>query len=105
VDPRAAGLAPSRGVVPGVVQVPAEGSPIVLLADAQTVGGYAVAGVVASVDLPILGQLRPGATVRFVATTIAEAGAARRAARAALAEATRLMARVEDWHAVAGDMA
>jgi allophanate hydrolase subunit 2 len=105
VDARAAGGLLSRGVIPGAVQVPLGGSPIVLLADAQTVGGYPVAGVVPAADLPILAQLRPGATVRFAATTIADAQAARRAQRASLLEAARLLAATEDWHAIAEGMA
>src|SRR6185295_15803344 len=98
---RAAGAMLSRGVIPGAVQVPSGGSPIVLLVDAQTVGGYPVAGVVPEADAPILAQLRPGATLRFVPTSIADALAARRAQRAALAEVARLLAATEDWHAIA----
>lgn len=105
VDARTAGAMLSRGVIPGAIQVPPGGSPIVLLADAQTVGGYPVAGVVPAADLPILAQLRPGASLRFAATTIDDALAARRAQRAALAEAARLLAATEDWHAIAEGMA
>ncbi len=49
----------------GAVQVPENGEPIVLMADHPTTGGYPVIGCVASVDLPTLGQLRPGDLVRF----------------------------------------
>jgi 5-oxoprolinase (ATP-hydrolysing) subunit C len=63
----------SHGVVPGVVQVPASGQPIVLLADAQTTGGYPVMAVVIRADLWKLAQLRLGAALRFVACTPAEA--------------------------------
>jgi len=55
----------SRGVLPGAVQVPAGGRPIVLGADCQTTGGYPVIAHVASVDLPLLAQIRPGDMVRF----------------------------------------
>ena len=55
----------SEAVPDGAVQVPADGQPIVLLADRRTVGGYAKIATVATVDLPKLGQLRPGDTVRF----------------------------------------
>jgi len=55
----------SRGVLPGTVQVPAGGQPIVLGADCQTTGGYPVIAHVAAVDLPLLAQLRPGDRVRF----------------------------------------
>jgi antagonist of KipI len=105
VDARSAGVLLSRGVIPGAVQVPLGGSPIVLLADAQTVGGYPVAGVVPAADQPILAQLRPGATLRFAATSLADALLARRAQRASLVEAARLLAATEDWHAIAEGMA
>lgn len=49
----------------GAVQLPPDGRPIVLLAEHQTTGGYPVVAHVASVDLPRLGQLRPGSRVRF----------------------------------------
>lgn len=55
----------SRGVLPGTVQVPAGGQPIVLGADCQTTGGYPVIAHVAAVDLPLLAQIRPGDRVRF----------------------------------------
>lgn len=57
----------SAAVAPGVVQLPPDGQPIVLLADAQTVGGYPRLGHVIAADLPRLAQLRPGDTVRFQA--------------------------------------
>ncbi len=55
----------SSAVVPGTIQVPSDGKPILLLADAQTTGGYRRLGCVISQDLPLAGQLRPGARVRF----------------------------------------
>lgn len=55
----------STAVAPGTVQVPPDGQPIVLLADAQTLGGYPQIAHVASVDLPLVAQLRPGDTVQF----------------------------------------
>ena len=63
----------SEGVATGAVQVPPDGQPIVLLADRQTVGGYPKIAVVASVDLPLLAQLRAGDTVGFTEVSIAEA--------------------------------
>lgn len=63
----------SEPVAVGTVQLPPDGQPIVLLADAQTVGGYARLGHVASCDLPRLAQLRPGANLRFSAIAAAEA--------------------------------
>jgi biotin-dependent carboxylase-like uncharacterized protein len=56
---------PSEGVVLGAVQVPANGEPLVFLADHPTTGGYPVIAVVAEADLPVLAQARPGARIRF----------------------------------------
>ena len=50
----------SEGVATGTVQVPPDGQPIVLLADRQTIGGYPKIATVATVDLPLLAQARPG---------------------------------------------
>ncbi|RKN46504.1 biotin-dependent carboxyltransferase [Micromonospora endolithica] len=62
--PRAvAGELPSEGIVLGAVQVPADGQPLVFLADHPTTGGYPVIGVVD--DVTPLAQARPGTTVRF----------------------------------------
>jgi len=77
----------SDGIGPGAIQVPGAGLPIVLLADRQTVGGYSKIATVASVDLPRLGRLLPGRTVRFVAIAVAEAEALRREQEARLARA------------------
>jgi KipI family sensor histidine kinase inhibitor len=63
----------SGPVAPGTVQVPPDGQPIVLLADAQTIGGYPQLCHVISVDLPLVAQLRPGDTLRFECVTLAEA--------------------------------
>lgn len=67
---QAAGDLLSLPIVPGTVQVPPDGLPIVLLADAQTIGGYPQLAHVIAVDLPIVAQLRPGDSVRFVLVTI-----------------------------------
>ena len=55
----------SDAVAMGAVQVPADGQPIVLMADRQTTGGYAKIANVISVDLPKVAQLPPGGTVSF----------------------------------------
>lgn len=65
----------SAAVAPGTIQVPPDGHPIVLLADAQTLGGYPRIAHVIGVDLPLLAQLAPGDGVRFVGTSLAEAHA------------------------------
>jgi len=74
----------SEGVVPGAVQVPGAGQPIVLGVDAQTIGGYAKIAAVISADLPRLAHARPGSVLRFRAVTREEALAARREQAAAL---------------------
>jgi biotin-dependent carboxylase-like uncharacterized protein len=56
---------PSEGLVAGALQVPADGQPVLLLADHPTTGGYPVAAVVVDEDLPRAAQLRPGDRVRF----------------------------------------
>lgn len=56
----------SEPVTTGTVQVPPDGSPIVLLADRQTLGGYPKLATVIAVDLPLVAQLRPGDHLRFV---------------------------------------
>jgi KipI family sensor histidine kinase inhibitor len=63
----------SAAVVPGTVQLPPDGQPIILLADAQTIGGYDVAGHVITADLRLAAQLRPGDRVTFTAVTLATA--------------------------------
>jgi antagonist of KipI len=60
-------------LVPGTIQVPPDGQPIVLMADAQTIGGYPQIAHVVSVDLPLVAQLRPGDTLRFREITLEEA--------------------------------
>jgi len=60
-----AGELPSEGLVLGAVQVPADGQPLVFLADHPTTGGYPVIGVVHPADVPLLAQARPGASVVF----------------------------------------
>jgi allophanate hydrolase subunit 2 len=64
----------SDGIPPGAVQVPESGKPIILLADRQTVGGYAKPWVVISADLPKLAQARPGTKLRFAYVSPARAG-------------------------------
>jgi biotin-dependent carboxylase-like uncharacterized protein len=66
------------GVMPGCIQVPGTGLPIVLMRDAGTVGGYPKVGTIIEADLGRLAQQRPGSTVRFAAISVAEAHAVRR---------------------------
>ena len=55
----------SDGICFGSIQIPADGRPIVMMADHQTTGGYAKIGTVLSGDLPLLAQLGPGKKIRF----------------------------------------
>lgn len=66
----------------GTVQVPNDGTPIVLMADHQTTGGYPKIAEIAGADIPELAQLAPGGEVHFVKCTLEEAEEARRAANA-----------------------
>ncbi len=63
----------STAVMPGTVQVPPGGRPIVLLADAQTTGGYPRIAQVVAVDIPRLAQMPAGQVVRFQKITLDEA--------------------------------
>lgn len=70
----------SDGVVPGSIQVPGEGLPIVLMRDCQTTGGYPKIATVISADLDLMAQVRPGTAIRFAEVTLEEAVAALRLA-------------------------
>jgi antagonist of KipI len=73
----------------GALQVPASGQAILLMAERQTTGGYATIANVITADLPVAGQLAPGAWIEFVPVTHAEAVAALRDRESALAGARR----------------
>ncbi len=90
----------THGVPWGAIQVPPDGRPIVLGADHQTTGGYRVVGVVISADLPLLGQLRPGAPVRLVATDRAAALVALENRRAALLAGAAALRDAAGWDAL-----
>jgi KipI family sensor histidine kinase inhibitor len=66
----------SDGLLPGAVQVPAEGQPIIILADGPTTGGYSKIASVISADLDRVAQAGPGSALRFEAVTVAQAHAA-----------------------------
>nr|WP_113864640.1 5-oxoprolinase subunit PxpC [Brenneria salicis]NMN92210.1 biotin-dependent carboxylase-like uncharacterized protein [Brenneria salicis ATCC 15712 = DSM 30166]RBP67546.1 biotin-dependent carboxylase-like uncharacterized protein [Brenneria salicis ATCC 15712 = DSM 30166]RLM32466.1 hypothetical protein BHG07_01205 [Brenneria salicis ATCC 15712 = DSM 30166] len=63
----------SHGLLPGVVQVPHGGHPIVLLADAQTTGGYPRIACVIEADLYHLAQIRLGEPIHFIRCTLSDA--------------------------------
>ena len=64
---------PSQGVLPGAVQVPPDGQPIILGWDGPVTGGYPVIAGVIAADMAKLAQLRPGDVVRFVAIELERA--------------------------------
>ncbi|WP_034943551.1 5-oxoprolinase subunit PxpC [Erwinia oleae] len=74
----------SHGLLPGVVQVPPNGQPIVLMADAQTTGGYPRIACVIEADLYHLAQIRLGEPIHFVHCTLDEALKAKRERERAL---------------------
>ncbi len=63
----------SEGLVKGVIQVPADGDPIIMLSDHGTIGGYPKIGVVISADLDRVGQMTPGSTINFKEVSLEEA--------------------------------
>lgn len=66
----------SHGIVPGIVQVPGGGQPIIQLADSATMGGYPKIAAVIEQDLWRIGQARPGDTVKFEKITLEAAAQA-----------------------------
>jgi allophanate hydrolase subunit 2 len=59
----------SEGIVPGAIQVPGDGQPIILLGETAS-GGYRKIATVISADLPLLGQITPGDEVSFEAVSM-----------------------------------
>jgi allophanate hydrolase subunit 2 len=86
-----------HGVVPGTIQLPPDGLPIILLADAQPTGGYPVPAIAISADLPVLGQLRPGAILRLRVVDMSTASAARAERAARLERGRERLAQVSGW--------
>lgn len=58
----------SEPLLPGCIQIPPNGKPIVLMAEGPTVGGYTLGGVVHSQDLRLVAQTRPGGRLTLVST-------------------------------------
>lgn len=63
----------SDALLPGTIQVPKNGKPIVIMRDAQTTGGYPKIAVATTPDLDRLGQAKPNDTVRFLEITLEDA--------------------------------
>jgi biotin-dependent carboxylase-like uncharacterized protein len=60
-------------LTPGAVQVPGSGKPIVLMADAQTTGGYPKIATVTTPEVSRLGQAKPNDKIRFRKVSLTEA--------------------------------
>jgi biotin-dependent carboxylase-like uncharacterized protein len=80
----------SEPVCPGVIQLPPSGEPIVLMADAPTVGGYRILGAVISADLGTLAQMAPHEAVPFESVSV-------EAAQRAAIEFSEKLESVRDW--------
>ncbi len=63
----------SEGLIKGVIQVPADGNPIIMLSDHGTIGGYPKIGIVISADYDKLVQLPPGSKIKFKEIELLEA--------------------------------
>jgi biotin-dependent carboxylase-like uncharacterized protein len=63
----------SDALLPGAIQVPKNGKPILIMRDAQTTGGYPKIAVVTSPDLDLVGQAKPNVGIEFVKVTIRQA--------------------------------
>ena len=80
----------SEPVCPGVIQLPPGGEPIILMADAPTVGGYRILGTVISADLGRFAQLAPTESVEFEQVTV-------EAAQRLLAAQQERIEQIKEW--------
>jgi len=63
----------SEGLLKGVIQVPGDGNPIIMMSDHGTIGGYPKIGVVVSADYDRLVQISPGSKIKFKETDLSDA--------------------------------
>ena len=63
----------SEGLIKGVIQIPPDGNPIIMLSDHGTIGGYPKIGVIISADYDRLVQLAPGSKIKFKLVELSEA--------------------------------
>jgi antagonist of KipI len=73
IELKAKGDVISDAILPGAVQVPSDGKPIIIMKDAQTTGGYAKIAVVVTSDIHVLGQAKPNDKVHFHEISLARA--------------------------------
>lgn len=74
----------SHGIIPGVIQVPHNGQPIIQMRDAQPSGGYPKFGTVIDADMWLLGQIPVGSRIRFLQVNHQQAREAERQQQAYL---------------------
>jgi allophanate hydrolase subunit 2 len=86
----------SDGLVPGCIQVPGMGQPVVLLMDCQTIGGFPKLATIITADLPRFAQCRAGSPVSFAAVDIDAAQRLYRAHRATVAEPGRMVQEIAE---------
>ena len=101
LERRRAGDMLSSGVIPGTIQVPPSGQPIILMGDAQTTGGYPRIGVVIRADLWKLAQAPLGGKLRLAKADAAEAVQAWDAQQRYLAQVSQGLA-ASGWPVAAG---
>ncbi|WP_412508797.1 biotin-dependent carboxyltransferase family protein [Roseovarius sp. SYSU LYC5161] len=90
----------SHGILPGTIQLPHGGAPVVQMREANTCGGYPKLGVVIEADLHRLAQVPLGRAIRFAACTPAEGRAAAQSQEVELAAIARQSARARNgWAA------
>ncbi|MDA9150368.1 biotin-dependent carboxyltransferase family protein [Candidatus Pelagibacter sp.] len=63
----------SEGLIKGVIQVPGDGNPIIMLSDHGTIGGYPKIGVIISADYDRLVQIPPGSNIKFQQVELSDA--------------------------------
>jgi biotin-dependent carboxylase-like uncharacterized protein len=90
----------SDGTVSGSIQVPGSRQPIILMVDAQTVGGYPKIATVISADMPLLGRRGPGSKIHFQAVTREEAETIRRMQEKAIVQMIASFQLAQDQPAV-----
>jgi len=73
IDHKAKADIVSDALLPGAIQVPKDGKPIVIMRDAQTTGGYSKIAVVITSDISMLGQAKPNDIIQFSEISVKEA--------------------------------
>jgi 5-oxoprolinase (ATP-hydrolysing) subunit C len=86
----------SDGLVPGCIQVPGTGQPVVLLMDCQTIGGFPKLATIITADLPRFVQCRPGSLVSFAVVDVDAAQTLYRAYRTAVADIAQTVQKVAE---------